>query len=150
MFKKSKRKIVAAIMSVLALLYLGTLSVIYISSYFEVSNSNHKMLERYAELYSLEKQPGKERLPQYRKSPDGLAFDQNMPAFEDTPAFRLATFYSVAISHSGDILAMDNNEETMYEDSILQEYAVEIIKGNKDKGDKDNLLYMVVEKMDIL
>ena len=42
MFKKSKRKIVAAIMSALALLFLGTLAVIYVSSYREVSSRNRE------------------------------------------------------------------------------------------------------------
>lgn len=37
MFKKSRRKIVAAIMSVLVTLWVGTLGVIYTSSYFEMS-----------------------------------------------------------------------------------------------------------------
>ena len=36
MFKKSRRKIVAAIMSVLVVLFLGTLVVIYIASYLDV------------------------------------------------------------------------------------------------------------------
>ena len=36
MFKRSRRKIVAAIMSILILLWVGTLSVIYISSYLEM------------------------------------------------------------------------------------------------------------------
>lgn len=53
MFKKSKRKIVAAIMSALALLFLGTLAVIYVSSYREVSSRNRDMLERYAQLYPM-------------------------------------------------------------------------------------------------
>lgn len=44
-------------MSVLILLFLGTLAVIYASSYYEVSKTNREMLERYVELYSLEARP---------------------------------------------------------------------------------------------
>ena len=40
MFEKSRRKIVAAIMAVLALLWIGTLGVIYGASYYEVSTRN--------------------------------------------------------------------------------------------------------------
>ena len=40
MFKKSRRKIVAAIMSILTVLWIGTLAVIYISSYFEITSMN--------------------------------------------------------------------------------------------------------------
>ncbi len=51
MFKKTRRKIVAAIMSVLVLIWAGTLGVIYGSSYYEVSNRNRKMLEQHAHIY---------------------------------------------------------------------------------------------------
>ena len=53
MFKKSRRKIVAAIMSVLVVLFLGTLVVIYIASYLDVSKSNYEMLDRHAQMLSL-------------------------------------------------------------------------------------------------
>ncbi len=153
MFKRSKRKIVAAIMAVLALLYLGTLAVIYGSSYIEVSASNYEMLERYAQMYSLEKQPGEDApsggtdFPEKNSfdtealmdSPDNLHFDEN-------PAFQLSTFYSVAISDSGEILAMDNETGTVYEDTVLQEYAYEIIDSQKDSGMIENLLYTVAIK----
>lgn len=153
MFKRSKRKIVAAIMAVLTLLYIGTLAVIYGSSYFEVSASNHEMLERYAKLYSLEQQPG-ESIPSepadfpeknsaarhiLRDDPDDLHFD-------DTPAFQLSTFYSVAVSDNGEILAMDNETGTVYEDTVLQEYASKIIDAKKGSGVMENLLYTVAKK----
>ena len=44
MFKKSRRKIVAAIMSILVLLWVGTLGVIYASSYWEMTKQNERML----------------------------------------------------------------------------------------------------------
>lgn len=44
-------------MSVLVLLFLGTLAVIYGSSYFEVSSTNHEMLERYASYIHLMNSP---------------------------------------------------------------------------------------------
>ena len=53
MFKKSRRKIVAAIMSILVLLWVGTLGVIYASSYFEMKHQNEQMLEAHAQMYSL-------------------------------------------------------------------------------------------------
>lgn len=153
MFKRSKRKIVAAIMVVLALLYIGTLGIIYGSSYFEVSASNYEMLERYTERYSLERQPGEERLPEYMNFSDEIASDaddlKDTPDglhFEENPAFQLSTFYSVAISDNGEILAMDNNTETVYEDTVLQEYAAEIIEGRKSRGVMGRLLYTTAVK----
>ena len=53
MFKKSRRKIVVAIMSILALLWMGTLGVIYASSYFEMTKQNEQMLEAHAEMYTI-------------------------------------------------------------------------------------------------
>ncbi|MDO5422683.1 MAG: HAMP domain-containing sensor histidine kinase [Eubacteriales bacterium] len=160
MFKRSKRKIVAAIMAVLVLLYIGTLAVIYGCSYFEVSAANREMLERYTELFSLENQPGEDQLPEI---PERLGKDDSPEILErsdkgDSPeitegrlfkkstAFRLTTFYSVAISDSGEILATDNENEDVYEDAVLQEYATEITESKKDSGVKGSLLYMAVEK----
>ena len=53
MFKKSRRKIVASIMSVLVLLWVGILGVIYLFSYFEMSNRNEQMRNVHAEKYTL-------------------------------------------------------------------------------------------------
>lgn len=153
MFKRLKRKIVAAIMAVLALLYLGTLAVIYGSSYFEVSASNYEMLERYAKLYSLEQQPGEDMpsgdadLPEKNFSDTDILVDNpDNLHFDDNPAFQLSTFYSVAISDNGEILAMDNETGTVYEDTVLQEYASEIIESQRDNGMMENLLYTVAAK----
>ena len=54
MFKKSRRKIVASIMSVLVLLWIGTLAVIYTASYLEMAEQNRGMLKEHAERYILQ------------------------------------------------------------------------------------------------
>lgn len=148
MFKRSKRKIVAAIMMILALLYLGTLAVIYGSSYFEVSASNYGMLERYAKIYSLEQQPGEDM--DFRgiifSDADDLIDGPDDLHFDDNPAFRLSTFYSVAVADNGEILAMDNETGSIYEDEVLQKYASEIIDSQKNSGTKGSLLYTVAVK----
>ena len=144
MFRRSRIKIVAAIMSVLVLLFLGTLAVIYGSSYSELSKTNREMLERYAELYSLEEQPSEEMPPDSLEPlppdiPEG-------PHFENTPAFRLATFYAVAISGSGEILAIDNDGRNIYDDTQLEAYAAEITESKSQRGVTDSLIYMTAEK----
>ena len=58
MFNRSRRKIILSIMGSLILLFAVTLSVILFASYREVRQQNSEMLERYAELYYLEDQPG--------------------------------------------------------------------------------------------
>ena len=152
MFKKSRRKIVSAIMSVLVLLFLGTLAVIYGSSYFEVSATNHEMLERYAALYSLDEQPGDSLPPDDIDPPDRNPFIDapgefpDSPHSEDTPAFQLSTFYSVAVSDNGEILAIDNSDRKLYEDTELEKYALEIIEDKKTNGVKENLIYLTTNK----
>ena len=54
MFKKSRRKIVASIMSVLVLLWIGTLAVIYTASYLEMAEQNRGMLREHAERFILD------------------------------------------------------------------------------------------------
>ena len=156
MFRKSRLKIVAAIMSVLALLFLGTLSVIYISSYIELSETNNEMLERYTKLYYLEKESDGNTRPidpidisppdfvdPVGDIPRGAPKDRKI---EETPEFQLSTFYSVAISDSGDILAADNGDGTVYEKQMLEKYASEIVKSQRTKGVKGNLTYITAEK----
>ena len=58
MFRRSRKKIILSIMGPLILLFVLTLSVIMLASYREIRQRNAEMLERYAELYSLEHHPG--------------------------------------------------------------------------------------------
>ncbi|MBD5521714.1 MAG: HAMP domain-containing histidine kinase [Lachnospiraceae bacterium] len=140
-------------MSVLALLFLGTLVIIYGSSYFELRTANQKILERYAATYSLKEHPK-----------EGFGFEYDMvhgntfPDMEgpmdkdkrrrvnDIHTFKLSTFYSVAVSDEGEILAADIADETFYEKDKLVEYAMEILEDEKEKGIKGNLIYLVSDK----
>lgn len=147
MFRKSRRKIVAAIMSVLALLFLGTLAVIYASSYLEVSATNYSMLERHAQLYIL---PGEMNDPIMDPQHGGMEpFPDGEPGgkpFEDTPSFRLSTFYSVAVAEDGKILATDMGDRALYDEETLAEYAVQILKSGETRGIKGRLIYLVAPK----
>ena len=49
MFKQSRRKIVAAILSVLVLLLFGTFCTIYLASYADMTSENREMLEIFVE-----------------------------------------------------------------------------------------------------
>ncbi|MEE0511504.1 MAG: HAMP domain-containing sensor histidine kinase [Peptococcaceae bacterium] len=142
MFKQSKRKIVAAIMAVLALLFIATLAVIYTSSYAEVAASNRDMLARYAELFSLDRQPGDEPMIES----ETLNGPPEMTHSEKNAAFHLATFYSVAISDDGAVLAMDNDDGSVYDDAALQGYAETILASGKQQGEMAHLLYTTADK----
>ncbi len=141
MFKKLRRKIVAAIMSILLLLWFGTLCVIYASSYFEVSNRNREMLAQYAALYSLEQAPRNDNIDYNKPGPD-----MRDPHLENTPAFQLSTFYSVAVSYDGKVLMVNNTETAVYDNEELEKIAFEIIESKKNAGVKNNLIYRMEDK----
>ena len=58
--KKKYRKIVAAILSVLVLLLFGTVCVIYLASYMEMTNENRRYLKQYVEAYTIPGAPGQD------------------------------------------------------------------------------------------
>lgn len=148
MFRRTKRKIVAAVMSGLALLFLGTLAVIYGSSYREVVEDSYAMLERHAQLYVLLDHAA---APDYPELPNG-----GMEPFpddraggkmaENTPSFQLSTFYSVAVSPEGAVLAVDIGDRELYDGETLVSCAQDVLEGGRDRGVKDSLIYLVKQK----
>ncbi len=193
MFKQSRRKILTSIMLLLICLFLGILAIIYGSSYRDVSEDSFTMLERYAELYTLEEadsaageedtdavepsdstavpdrqtdsenalsetESGRAEPPENASAPESRAEDPDAPddapdsppdeedsLSELTPAFRLSTFYTVAVSDDGEILATENTNIS-YSDADLQEIAVEIIDSPKWRGANGNLIYYAIKK----
>ena len=143
MFKKSRRKIVASIMSILVLLWVGTLSVIYASSYFEMSKQNEMMLKAHAEMYSLTDSFEGNRPPS-RPFPSGnLGYP---PDFTESSMFMLSTFYTVAVSYDGEILETKNEPPTVHSNSDLEELAKDIIETDKTNGTQNNLAFYKTDK----
>lgn len=143
MFRKSRIKIVIAIMSVLVLLWVGTLGVIYASSYFEMSKQNEQMLRTHAEMYSLEQSITP--FPADRHQPGGK--NNFKPGFDSSsPMFRLSNFYTVAVSNSGEVLEIKNEPPTVYTNDDLEKLARSIISGDKSKGAKNNLAFYKTDK----
>ena len=141
MFKQSRRKIVAAIMSILVVLWVGTLGIIYASSYFEMKNQNEQMLQTHAQMYVLP--PHFEGMG--RPMPGG---DHGFkPGFDpETPKFQLSTFYTVAISLDGKVLEIKNDPATVYSDEALEQMAKNIIEEGKSTGTLDNLTFLKTDK----
>ena len=85
-------------MFVLVLLWVATLGIIYIFSYFEMSNQNKRMLKAHAGMYVLDM--SKNEIPSGVPAPNGRSpgIEQG---FADSPMFRLSTFYTVAFSYDG-------------------------------------------------
>lgn len=144
MFKKSRKKIVAAIMSVLVLLWVGTLGVIYASSYFEMKKQNEQMLQSHAQMYNLPN-AFNQMMPPNGPRPDGNPGFK--PGFDpESPKFQLSTFYSVAVSYKGEILEIKNDLPTVYASDDLAQMAKDIIKDGKSTGTKDNLTFLKTDK----
>ena len=152
MFKKTRRKIVAAIMSVLVLLWAGTLGVIYSSSYFEMKQQNEQMLQTHAEMYVLLQDPGDEPHPDLPKpdekvdgKPDGK--HGSKPKFDSgSPMFQLSSFYTVALSYEGEVLEIRNKPPTVYTDAYLEQLAGSILDEGSETGEKGNLLFYQADK----
>ncbi|MBE6737985.1 MAG: HAMP domain-containing histidine kinase [Ruminococcaceae bacterium] len=125
-------------MSILTLLWVGTLCVIYISSYFEVATTNREMLKEHAEHYMLEK-------------PMGGAFDPMKPFPDrgphfDTNQFKLSTFYSVAISYDNKVIEIRNDDAAVYTDAELESAARQVLEKSDTNGVIDNLVYYRMDK----
>ena len=143
MFKKSRRKIVAAIMSILVLLWVGTLGVIYASSYFEMTKQNEQMLEAHAEMYTINQSVSD--FPSFRPRPDGNR-DFNHKFYPESPRFQLSTFYSVAVSYDGEILEVKNGMSTVHTDEELVRLTESIIKSGRNNGTENNLAFYKTDK----
>ena len=143
MFKKSRKKIVAAIMSVLVLLWVGTLGVIYSSSYIDMSRQNEMMLKAHAEMYTLTQVFEGVNPPGIPFPGGDYAFE---PDFAESPMFQLSTFYTVAVTYSGETLEIRNSQSDLHSDEDLEELAGKIINGNKNRGTVNNLAFYKTDK----
>lgn len=127
-------------MFVFVLLLSGTFCIIYISSYVDVTSENREMLRQYVDFYMLPEDdstddPGPGRAAE---GTDGLP---DVP-----PIAELSTFYTVAISDSGEVLNVDTADVTAYSEEQLTELAQEIMDDGQNEGVKKNLLYRMEEK----
>ena len=139
MFKKTKRRIVFAIVSSLLVLMTVTLTVIYFSNRSALRRENEEMLATYAARYSLDAQPKEQDKPSNKpsKKPDADKKQQSKPPElpdkkeqeKNEPAFRLSTFYSVAYSADGTVLSVNNgNNDLQSEEALIENLASETVK----------------------
>ena len=139
MFKKTRRRIVAAIMSVLVSLWIVTLCVIYASSYMEMSERNRNMLQAHAQMYN---QNGfSQGQIQIRPRPD-----DKRPGPADTPMFQLSTFYTVAMSYDAEIIETKNERPSVHSNTELESLAMDIAASGDTSGTIKNLVFYAVDK----
>ncbi len=143
MFEKSRKKIVFSIMSILVALWVGTLSVIYVSSYIEMTKQNESMLKAHSEMYKLS-QMETDFFEPVRPAPNGEPEFNHR--FEDSPMFKLSTFYTVALSYDGKVLEIKNEPPTIHSDDDLVDLAEKIVNSGKSKGTENNLSFYAVDK----
>lgn len=136
MFKRSRRRIVASILATLVLLLFGTICVIYLASYADMTNKNQWLLKQYVETYSLS---GK-------GEPDASAREPASGTRVPPPRLELSTFYSVALSKGGELLKADTADVASIDEAALVQLAAEIIESGRTEGVEQNLIYRAADK----
>jgi signal transduction histidine kinase len=180
MFKRTRVRIIGAIMAALLMFLLIAIGVIYASSYHEIQTRNNELLEQFDERFELmeattppegEMQqsgpPGRngyfifgddgddyidaDEYDEDEYSQDGDIAPGTRPGeFDrrDKHAFELSTFYFVALSDSGEVLAIDSGNGDLFDDEDLTEMALDILEDGSEKGTEDGLIYLVDDKDD--
>ena len=151
MFKRSRKKIILAIMGSLILLFAITLSVILLASYREIRQENMAMLKRHVELYYLDNETGDFAVPPDAPPdmPDAPGLEPpGRPPLDQKPDYQLSTFYSVAFGENDTVIAVDNGEKEVYSEEELISIAREILTGNNTSGRFGALTYIVDRRPD--
>jgi len=160
MFKSSRKKITVSITVSLVLLFVVTVSVIMMASYSEIRIRNTEMLERYVQLYSLERQPGKLNdmgiKPEFREitgeGPAQRDPSRDLPELppDIRPDYQLSTFYSVAFDDNGNVLSVDDGGNGIFDEDKLAEMAGSVLSDKKTTGRIDDLFYMKCDKSEYI
>lgn len=164
MFNKTRKRIVFTVILSLLSLMVITLVTIYISNRIALQKENIEILKMYVERYSLEDQPSMQGNDQQGSRPAGKPDErpgdipalgppsgENKPGSHDShpekePQFQLSTFYAVAYSADGDILSINNGNNSMQSEETLLEITASILKSGKENGRTGNLTYLVEKR----
>lgn len=144
MFKKSRIKIIAAIMGIFLLVLVCTLSVIYLASYNEVYQTNQDMLDRYIQAYFTDGNPNDRPPP--RDPPGGEREFPLGPEYAEErtgAAFWLSTFYSVAFTEDGGVLGIDSGINFSIPDMELTDIARKLMQSGRQRGTSGNFVYRI-------
>lgn len=145
MFKRSRKRIVAAIIASLVICLAVTLLVIYAASYSEIKRTSEDMLKRYTDGFSLEAQPGQHEFGDRRPPMDG-----RMPDKRAERAFDISTFYSVAFSKTGEILSVDNGNAPFESGETLIDLARKALESGESKGRVEDLMFITADRGDFV
>lgn len=148
MFNKTKRKIVFAIVLSLLALMAVTLATIYISNKIDMQRQNDEMLKTYVERYDPNGQPTGwgDEYHDVRPGGDIPDFSDGREPMRNEPQFRLSTFYSVAFSKDGEVIAVDNGNSALQSKETLIGIADAAVKSGKENGTSGNIHYLVSDR----
>lgn len=132
-------------MGSLILLFVITLAVILLASFREVRRKNTEMLEHYVAMYSPEQVSASQTAP---SEDTGQRPEWREPPMDERPAYRLSTFYSVARTDDGTVLAVDDGSRDVYSEEELIRLAEQVLTGAQPTGRIDNLSYIISRRSD--
>lgn len=157
MFRRTRIRIVAAVMAGMLLVIAVLMAAIYLSSYSDIQRQNYEMLERFASQYASSEGlagapgPGSEApapggfapaAPQGSpEGPGAFPGDGGMPP-ADGRFFELSTFYSVEFDADGKLIAADTGDRGIYTAGELEAVARAILAKNRTSGEYEGLLYV--------
>lgn len=131
MYKKSRLKIIMLTVSALILLWIATLSIIYLTTYQKIATENRAMMELYAKEYEENGAPASDSLDKPGKGPGPINHNR----------LEVSSFYSVSFKDQE--VEVTNDGPPLFTDEELVERAEEIKENQKEFGIVDNLVYLV-------
>lgn len=138
LFDRSRRKIIAAIMSVLVVLFAATLAAIYAFSYAEVYERDTNLLENYVTGFQ------NNRMPQGFDAPEeDSARPNDMRQQRGELGHRSAPFYAVVFDVDGNAVFVENTPSSGYSDGELVSFAQSAATRSDRTGAEGALMYAV-------
>ena len=149
MFKKAKRKIVITILAILTAVLAGTLTLVFVSSYYSTIGQNYEVLETHLVMLADESNPNRNQIKGPKdpghKEDRPVPFGPNMTGEKKIQRhLKLNTFYTVKIAADGRAEVLENGADSLFSNEELIEYARKF--ASKTRGRTSEFLYIVSEK----
>ena len=137
MYKRLRRRIVAAMTLSLLTLFIGTLAVIFLTSYHDTLTTDRDMMALYAQAYWENGNPSSAFDPP-PSVPDGQPPQENMPSGSGSQ------FYSVEIDEAGKLIAINNEpRRSGLDDEAMTDMARELAALSRPDGVWEAWVYHV-------
>lgn len=142
MFKQAKKRIVLSILAILCAVLLGTLGLIYLSSYLSVTSQNYRVLEKHAQMLTEGPGPRPDNgSPQDLPPEDGQANEDMRGLGRIERHLEVGTFYAIKLASDGTATVIENGADGVYSDDELIELAGSV--KSETRGKTGDLLYVV-------